>query len=59
MNAWLKENETWIYWATKTPTETSIELPKLPTFRGTSILNADTTTQPSDAEITYYSTLKG
>ena len=34
-------------------------LPKLPTFKGTSILSAETTTQPSNAEVTYYSTLKG
>lgn len=34
-------------------------LPTIPTFKGTSILNADTTIQPSNAEITYYSTLKG
>ena len=34
-------------------------LPTLPTVKGTSILNADTTIQPSNAEVTYYSTLKG
>ena len=58
MNAWLKENETWIYWATKTPTETPITLPTIPTFKGTSIISADTTIQPSNAEITYYSNVK-
>ncbi len=33
-------------------------LPTIPTFKGTTILTADTTTQPSNAEVTYYSTLK-
>lgn len=58
MNSWLSENETWIYWATKTPTEEHIELPNLPTFKGTNIISADTTVQPSNAEIEYYSNVK-
>ena len=33
-------------------------LPTIPTFKGTSIITADTTIQPSNAEITYYSTAK-
>lgn len=33
-------------------------LPPLPTFKGTSIISADTTVQPSNAEITYYSNVK-
>lgn len=32
------------------------KLPTVPTFKGTSILTADTTIQPSNAEVTYYST---
>lgn len=56
---WLSENKPLYIYPLATPTETPITLPNIPTFRGTSILNADTTTQPSNAEITYYSTLKG
>ena len=52
-------NEVIIYYQLETPTETPITLPTIPTFKGTTILSADTTTQPSNAEITYYSTLKG
>lgn len=33
-------------------------LPNLPTFKGTSIISADTTIQPSNVEITYYSNVK-
>lgn len=33
-------------------------LPTIPTFKGTSILTADTTIQPSNAEIEYYSNVK-
>lgn len=33
-------------------------LPPIPTFKGTSIISADTTIQPSNAEITYYSNVK-
>lgn len=47
-----------LYYNRNTPTETSITLPNLPTFKGTSIISADTTIQPSNAEITYYSNVK-
>ena len=33
-------------------------LPNIPTFKGTTVLSADTTVQPSNAEVIYYSTLK-
>ena len=33
-------------------------LPPIPTFKGTSIISADTTIQPSNAEIEYYSNVK-
>ena len=33
-------------------------LPTIPTFKGTSIISADTTIQPSNAEIEYYSNVK-
>lgn len=48
-----------LYYNRNAPTETPITSSNIPTFRGTSILNADTTIQPSNAEVTYYSTLKG
>jgi hypothetical protein len=54
MNAWLKENETWIYWATKTPTETTITLPTLQTNEGTNIIEVNTAVTPSNMEINYY-----
>ena len=39
-------------------TETPISLPKLPTFKGTTIYSIDTTIQPSNMEATYKSTSK-
>ena len=47
-----------VIYAVETPTETPITLPNIPTFRGTTVLSVGTT-QPSNTEITYYSTLKG
>ena len=38
--------------------EESIELPNLPTFKGTTIYTIDTSIQPSNMEVTYYSTSK-
>lgn len=40
------------------PIEEDIDLPNIPTFKGTSIISADTTTQPSNVEIEYYSNVK-
>lgn len=42
-----------------TPTESPITLPDIPTFKGTTILTADTTVQPSQGDIKYFSTQKG
>ena len=36
----------------------NVDLPKIPIFNGTSIISADTTIQPSNAEIEYYSNVK-
>lgn len=47
-----------LYYNRNTPTETSITLPNLPTFKGTNIISADTTVQPSNVEIEYYSNVK-
>lgn len=35
-------------------TKTSVSLPKIPTYKGTTILECNTTTAPEGAEITYY-----
>lgn len=43
----------------ETPKEESIELPTLPTFKGVTIYEIDTSIQPSNMEVTYYSTRKG
>lgn len=55
---WLSENPTVVAYPLATPTETPITLPNIPTFKGTSIISADTTVQPSNAEIEYYSNVK-
>lgn len=47
-----------VIYALETPTEIPITLPNLPTFKGASIISADTTIQPSNAEIEYYSNVK-
>lgn len=47
-----------IFYVLDEPIEQSITLPTIPTFKGTSVISADTTVQPSDAKITYYSSLK-
>lgn len=49
-----------VYAIPVTPTETSISLPILPTFKGlTTVYEVGTTIQPSNMEAEYYSTLKG
>ncbi len=52
-NAWLAENPTYICYTTKNPTEELIELPQLPTFKGTTVYTVDTIIQPSNMEVTY------
>lgn len=47
-----------VYWVCKETTETPITLPKLPTIKGTTIYSIDTAIQPSNMEVTYYSTSK-
>ena len=42
------------YYELKTPTEESVELPKISTVKGTNILTTDTIINPSDMEIEYY-----
>lgn len=47
-----------VFYVLEEAEEETIALPPIPTFKGTSIISADTTIQPSNAEITYYSNVK-
>ena len=58
LNEWLYDNPTYVFYASNSPSETPITLPKIPSFKGTTILSAETTIQPNNIEITYYSILK-
>lgn len=42
-----------IYYPLKTPIEETIELPNIPTFKGTTIIDVDTEVSPDAIEITY------
>lgn len=42
-----------VTYALATPIEEAIELPNIPTFKGTTILSVDTTIQPSNLEVVY------
>ena len=56
----LPEEDRKIYMILKTPTETSMSLPILPTFKGiTTVYEVGTTIQPCNMEAEYYSLLKG
>lgn len=60
LKTWLENlNKPFIvYYILAEPTEETIELPTISTFKGTSIVSADTTIQPSNVEIEYYSNAK-
>ena len=47
------------YTASGEPVEEAISLPKLPTFKGTTIYEVGTTINPSGMDVEYYSSLKG
>ena len=49
----LKNNPTYIDYILATPTEETIELPNVPTLKGTIALYVDTTIQPSNMEVVY------
>lgn len=55
---WLADNPTYIHYPTSTPTEEPINLPQMPTFKGTTVLAPGTVIQPSNMSATYYSTSK-
>jgi hypothetical protein len=50
---WLKANPVKLIYFLLTPAEETIELPNIPTFKGTTILEVDTTIQPSNLEVVY------
>ncbi len=50
---WLKTNNVDVYLPLATPTEEPIELPNIPTFKGTTILEAGANIQPSNMEVVY------
>ena len=50
---WLSANNVKIIYPIATPTEESISLPALKTFKGTSIMAVDTTIQPSNIKTKY------
>lgn len=56
---WIAENEPIIAYRLVEPTEETIDLSKLPTFKGTTIYSIETNIQPSNMSATYYSTSKG
>lgn len=58
-NKYLANNPITAYYIKNMPTETDVILPKLPTFRETTIYSAETKVQPSDMSVTYYSSVKG
>lgn len=58
LNEYLSTNKVYVMYPLATPTEELVILPNLPTFKGTNIISADTTIQPSNAEVTYYSNVK-
>ena len=56
---WVSENPISVDYILSEPIEEDIELPKLPTFKGTTIYEVDTNIQPSNMEVSYYSSQKG
>ncbi|MBP3359943.1 MAG: hypothetical protein J6N52_03745, partial [Clostridia bacterium] len=50
-NAWVDENDVHYFAALDEPTEEAISLPKLPTFKGTTIYEVGTTINPSGMDV--------
>ena len=50
---WFKENPVDYYFPLETPIEETIELPNIPTIKGTTLLSVDTKIQPSNMEVVY------
>ena len=58
IQSYLDNTEVYAYYVIQ-PIETPITLPKLPTFKGTTIYTVETSLQPSKIEVNYYSNVKG
>ena len=54
MNEWLANNPTYIYYGSNKTSEETIELPNIPTNKGTTIIEVDTNILPSNMEVEYY-----
>ena len=54
MNEWLANNPTYIYYGSNKTSEETIELPNIPTHKGTTIIEVDTNILPSNMEVEYY-----
>ena len=52
--AWYEEGNPFTVWYAVLTTEEAIELPEIPTFKGTTIYEVDTTIKPSGIEVCYY-----
>ena len=52
--AWYEEGNPFTVWYAVLTTEEAIELPEIPTFKGTTIYEVDTTIKPSGMEVCYY-----
>jgi hypothetical protein len=59
VQSYLSANPITIYYELATPVEESIDLQQLPTFKGTTVYEVVTEVQPSNMEVTYYSSQKG
>lgn len=53
LKKWFGENNADLYYRLLTPTEEPIELPNIPTHKGTTIMEVDTSLLPSNMEATY------
>ena len=57
---WLDEHKDFVaYYPLKTPTEETIELPNIPTHKGTNIIKVDTIVEASNLNVSYKSFEKG
>lgn len=55
VTAWLQNNKPIVCYVLETPTEELIDLPQLPTLKGTTVYTINTELLPSNMEVTYYS----
>lgn len=53
LREWLSNNVLEVVFLSDTPTEETIELPNIPTYKGINTIEVDTSIQPSNMEVTY------